>query len=117
MALDDRQHVEATAILNRVTEEAPHLSGEVLDAAEQWLKENRPSTGAYSNAAKSLGGELDEGSRESREEKVIDTVREWLPEITEEAPSVIQIKPADSKDHDGAIFSVTRTRTTFVCRR
>lgn len=56
--------------------------------------------------------------REEREEKVLETVREWLPELT--APgTVIQISVADPDDPerpDGALFSVMRTRA-FACRR
>lgn len=57
-------------------------------------------------------------TREEREEKVIETVREWLLELT--APGVvIQIHAADPDDPerpDGALFTVTRTRA-FACRR
>lgn len=58
--------------------------------------------------------------RKIREEKVLDTVREWLPDLTPGQPGyVIQIRAADP-DHsdtpDGALFSVTRTRA-FACRR
>jgi hypothetical protein len=56
--------------------------------------------------------------RQAREEKVIATVREWLPELTTPG-TAIQITAADPDDPerpDGALFSVTRTRA-FACRR
>jgi len=57
--------------------------------------------------------------RKIREEKVLDTVREWLVELTPDDPRVIQIRLANHNDPntpDGALFSVTRTRA-FACRR
>jgi hypothetical protein len=54
--------------------------------------------------------------RKVREEKVLDTVREWLPELTQPG-AVIQIHAVDSGERDdGALFSVIKTRA-FVCRR
>jgi hypothetical protein len=54
-------------------------------------------------------------TRAEREEKVIEAVREWLPELA--APgSVIQIAVCNPDEHDGALFQVTRS-PVFVCRR
>jgi len=56
-----------------------------------------------------------EPTRQEREEKVLETVREWLPELV--APgTVIQVTACDPGEHDGALFSVTKTRA-FACRR
>lgn len=57
-------------------------------------------------------------TRAEREEKVVEAVREWLPELT--APGVtIQITAADHDDPecpDSVLFTVTKTRA-FACRR
>lgn len=59
-----------------------------------------------------------EPTRQQREKKVVETVREWLPELV--APGVvIQITAADHDDPecpDEALFTVTKTRA-FACRR
>jgi hypothetical protein len=52
--------------------------------------------------------------QKASEEKVLETVREWLPSVP--AGYVVQIRPAGPDAPDGAHFSVTKTRT-FVCRR
>lgn len=53
--------------------------------------------------------------RAAREEKVIEQVREWLPELMQGA---IVITALDPTKFDGAFFSVTRPQAqTFVCRR
>lgn len=110
MALDDVKHVEAVALIRRLLDASDQF---VNDAAEGWLRDNHPAPSVYSAAARSLGTEVDEDTREFREAKVLETVREWLPEVD---GYVIQIKPCDPDANDGALFSVTRTRT-FVCRR
>lgn len=54
-------------------------------------------------------------TRAEREGKVLETVKEWLPELT--APgSAIQITACNPDEHDGALFQVTRS-PVFVCRR
>jgi hypothetical protein len=57
-------------------------------------------------------------TRAEREEKVLETVREWLPRL-ERPGSVIQISLADPDDPavpEGALFTVETTHA-FVCRR
>lgn len=54
-------------------------------------------------------------SRAESEAKVLETVKEWLPDIGQPG-SVIQITSCDPDQHDGAHFSVVRT-PVFVCRR
>jgi hypothetical protein len=53
--------------------------------------------------------------RKIREEKVLETVREWLPQLGQ-VGTVIQITACDP-EKDGALFSVTRAPVPFVCRR
>lgn len=110
MALDGVKHVEAVAILKRLVE-SPDLEGR--DAALQWLEENHPAPADYTAAARSLG--VEEDDREFREGKVLDTVREWLPEVANPG-YVIQVKAAAADAPDGAMFEVTRTRV-FACAR
>lgn len=61
-----------------------------------------------------------QGDRAAREQKVLETIREWLPSVEPGQPGyVIQIRAADPDDPqtpDGALFSVTRNRV-FACRR
>jgi hypothetical protein len=56
-----------------------------------------------------------EPTRQEREEKVVETVREWLPELVASG-SAIQITACDPNKHDGAMFSVSRS-PVFACRR
>jgi hypothetical protein len=53
--------------------------------------------------------------RQQREEKVLETVRDWLPELTIPGMS-IQVTAHDPGEHDGAMFSVVRTDRP-ICRR
>lgn len=53
--------------------------------------------------------------RAAREEKVIDAVRSWLPELLTPGTK-IQITALDPRKNDGALFTVGRT-PVFVCRR
>jgi hypothetical protein len=48
MALDDRQHVEAVAIIRRLMQ--PTYDRETMIAAEVWLRENHPEPAVYINA-------------------------------------------------------------------
>lgn len=54
-------------------------------------------------------------TRAEREQKVLETVREWLPELVTPG-SVIQITACNPAEADGSMFSVTKTRA-FICRR
>lgn len=59
----------------------------------------------------------EQGDRAAREQKVLDAVREWLPEVV--PGTGIQITAADPDDPevpDGALFTVTKVRA-FACRR
>jgi hypothetical protein len=50
VALDDRQHVEAVAIMRRLVEgryEPFGVDPETYHAANQWLKENHPEPSVY----------------------------------------------------------------------
>jgi hypothetical protein len=67
MALDDRRHVEAYAIIKRLVGDEPGFDptepdayAVLRDAGLQWLKENRPAPGVYTAVARELGGELRE---------------------------------------------------------
>lgn len=51
MSLNDRQHVEAVAIIRALVQVTPtELKGDAYGAAVQWLEENHPSPAAYMNA-------------------------------------------------------------------
>lgn len=57
-------------------------------------------------------------TREEREEKVLETVRDWLPRLKSQG-TVIEIRLADPDDPEtpeGAMFSITTNRA-FICRR
>jgi hypothetical protein len=54
--------------------------------------------------------------RATREAKVLEAVREWLPEV-EYGGVTIVITGADPDAADGALFSVTKVRRAFACRR
>jgi hypothetical protein len=56
-----------------------------------------------------------DADRKAREEKVLETVRQWLPEV-DNPGYVIQIRAAGPDAPDGVMFSVTRTRV-FACAR
>lgn len=56
-------------------------------------------------------------TRAEREEKVIEAVRGYLPDVKLGSGVVIQIEACDPEKHDGAIFTVTQARDRFACRR
>lgn len=63
------------------------------------------------------GGEHSFETRAAREERALETVREWLPELVTGGTIAIRAVDPDSPESpDGALFSVTRD-TTFACRR
>lgn len=53
--------------------------------------------------------------RAEREQKVLDTVGSWLPEL--QLGDGIQIDAVDPEKNDGALFSIGRAPGAFVCRR
>lgn len=55
--------------------------------------------------------------RKAREEKVIQAVRGYLPDVQLGSGVVIQIEACDPAEHDGALFTVTKARDRFVCDR
>ena len=59
MALNDVKHVEAYAIIRRIVEQEAPVDLELRDAAVVWMNENKPSSSAYSAAARSLGTTVD----------------------------------------------------------
>ena len=57
-------------------------------------------------------------TRAEREEKVIEAVRGYLPDVKLGSGVVIQIEAcAEPEKHDGALFTVTQARDRFACRR
>ena len=57
-------------------------------------------------------------TREEREEKVIEAVRHYLPDVQRGSGVVIQIEACEEPEkHDGALFTVTQARDRFACRR
>ena len=55
MALNDRQHVEAVAIIRALLEDP--LGPMPLRAAHQWLAENHPEPGVYMAALRDRAGD------------------------------------------------------------
>lgn len=53
--------------------------------------------------------------RAAREEKAIEQIREWLPELVVPG-STILIEAIDPATNDGAVLQVRRT-SVFICRR
>lgn len=57
-------------------------------------------------------------TRAEREEKVIEAVRDYLPDVQRGAGVVIHIEACeDPEQHDGALFTVWQARDRFACRR
>lgn len=57
-------------------------------------------------------------TRAEREEKVIEAVRGYLPDVKLGSGMVIQIEACtEPEKHDGALFTVTQARDRFACRR
>ena len=59
MSLNDRQHVEAVAIMRALIEDplGPASEGTAQRAARQWLAENHPGPAAYMAALRDRGGD------------------------------------------------------------
>ena len=55
MSLNDRQHVEAVAIIERLI--TPFPDPIVVEGAKQWLKENHPEPAAYMAAMTALSND------------------------------------------------------------
>jgi len=58
---------------------------------------------------------MSDEDRKAREERVVEAVRQWLPELTTPG-SVIQVTACEPGENDGALFTVTKTRA-HICRR
>lgn len=58
MSLNDRQHVEAVAIMQRLLDVASHFGAdeEGQRAATQWLGENHPEPSVYMAAMRAMVG-------------------------------------------------------------
>lgn len=57
-------------------------------------------------------------TRAEREEKVIEAVRGYLPDVQPGSGIVIQIEACENpEEHDGALFTVTQARDLFACQR
>lgn len=53
--------------------------------------------------------------RKASEQKALDAVRGWLPEL--QVGTALHIEAIDPKENDGSFFSVGRAPAAFVCRR
>lgn len=58
---------------------------------------------------------MEDRDLKEREEKVIEAVREWLPDLVVPG-SAILVTCLDPKEHDGAHFQVTKNKA-FACSR
>lgn len=58
---------------------------------------------------------MPERTREESEQRVLETIRRRLPELTQGRS--IEIEKVDPEEHDGAHFVVAESFPTFACRR